>query len=76
MGRRKTALIRLEGLAPNIENHLEKIKAMPHDPAVAHWKREVRGWLGQGEALLPDLGKKTAQQWQAKIADWQNQLEN
>jgi hypothetical protein len=71
---RKGALRGLNGLAPQIEKHLAKIAADPDSRDVPHWTREVRSWIGHMEQVLPDVGKKTSQEWQRRIDEWKDKL--
>jgi hypothetical protein len=59
LGRRK-ALERLHGLAEQVGEHLEKIAEAPNHEAVRHWGKETANWLGQREAVLDQVGKKSA----------------
>jgi hypothetical protein len=72
--RRKDALAKMLGLVPQVERHLEKIAAEPASRDIRHWQAEIRSWLNQMEALVPHVGKKTAQEWQARIESWRAQL--
>jgi hypothetical protein len=71
---RKDALKRLDGLAPQVEEHLAKMAATPRSRSVPHWRKEVASWLEQMDRLLPALGKKTAAGWEERIAGWKAQL--
>ncbi len=71
---RKRALKRLDGLAPVVEEHLDKIRNNPASQDVPHWTREVEGWICQIEALLPHLGQKTADGWASRIEGWKQRL--
>jgi RHS repeat-associated protein len=71
---RAKALERLEGLAPQVEKHLEKIAQNPGHSSIPHWSHEVSNWLDQMEAMLPHVGKKTAADWAAKINQWRQAL--
>jgi hypothetical protein len=71
---RKKALERLGGLAPRIEEHLDKITSDPASQDAPHWTREVKSWIQQVESLLPHVGRKTSAKWWAKIADWKAQV--
>ena len=71
---RKDALRRLNGLAPQVEAHLDKIESTPTSRDVPHWKKEIGAWLNQMERIVPDVGDKTAAEWQAKIDGWKTRL--
>jgi len=71
---RKDALKRANGLAPQIEEHLDKIGDNPASRDVPHWMREVRAWIGQIEAMLPHLGQKTAEDWARRIEGWRARI--
>jgi poly(3-hydroxyalkanoate) synthetase len=67
---RRDALKRLEGLALVVEGHLDKIVNQPRSSSVRHWRHEVETWIEQVEAVLPAVGKKTAETWHARIRRW------
>ncbi len=71
---RKRALKRLDGLAPRVEEHLEKIHAEPSSGDVPHWVKEVESWIRQMEEMLPHVGQKTAEEWAHRIDAWKRQL--
>jgi hypothetical protein len=71
---RQQALKRLEGLAPQVEEHLAKIATNPTSRDVPHWKTEIRAFLGEMERLAPHTGRKTGEEWAAKIAEWRRLL--
>lgn len=71
---RKDALKRLNGLAPEVEQHLEKIAADPESENVIHWISEIKSWLRQMEDVLPQVGRKTAAEWTARIAGWKARM--
>jgi hypothetical protein len=71
---RKKALRRLNGLASQIEEHLAKIADAPGSQDLPHWVWEVRSWIGQVEQVLPNVGKKTSQEWQRRIDEWKDKL--
>lgn len=71
---RRDALKRLQGLAPRVTEHLEQLAADPESWDVPHWRGEVRTWLDQMREILPHVGKKTGQEWAAKLAGWEAQL--
>jgi hypothetical protein len=71
---RKAALIRLEGLAPEVEIHLAKIARSPGSRDVAHWRHEIVTWLRDMEAVLPAVGKKTGSEWEKRIQIWRQAL--
>jgi hypothetical protein len=64
---RKQALKKLEGLRPQVEQHLGKMEAEPDSPSVDHWREEVRTWLRDMERALPHVGQKTAEEWARQI---------
>jgi hypothetical protein len=67
---RKRALIRLQGLRFQVEVHLRKISDNPASDTVAHWRKEILTWLEQMDAMLRQVGVKTAAQW----AEWLAQV--
>ena len=71
---RKAALKRLDGLAPRVEDHLNKLADDPDGEDAAHWVLEVRGWIRQIEDLLPQVGSKTSAEWTSKIAGWKARI--
>jgi hypothetical protein len=71
---RKDALKRLHGLAPQVEEHLEKIRNHPSGRDVPHWVKEIESWIWQMEAALPYVGKKTAGDWSRRIKGWKGLL--
>lgn len=71
---RKDALRRLNGLAPRIDDHLEKISDDPTGREVPHWSVEINSWIKQMEAVLPQVRGKTAAAWAAQIAEWKAKL--
>ncbi|OYV81877.1 MAG: hypothetical protein B7Z73_17600 [Planctomycetia bacterium 21-64-5] len=73
---RKDALKRLTGLAPRVDDHLERLAANPTSRDRPHWTGEIRNWIRQMEALLPAVGGKTAEKWRARIAEWKARLES
>ena len=68
---RKDALKRLQCLAGQVELHLDKIAKMPESLSVPHYRHEILNWLSDMRAVLPQVGKRTAAQWQAKIDSFQ-----
>ena len=71
---RKDALKRLNGLAPRVEEHLQKIADNPASRDVPHWIGEINHWIKQVERMLPHAGNKTAAEWTARIAEWKVRL--
>jgi hypothetical protein len=71
---RKDALKRLNGLAPQVEQHLDKIRDNLSSQDVPHWTREVEGWIRQIETMLPDIGQRTADDWVRRIEGWKKRL--
>jgi hypothetical protein len=71
---RKDALKRFNGLAPRVEEHLQKIANNPASRDVPHWIGEINHWIERMEDLLPHAGDKTAAQWAARIAEWKARL--
>jgi hypothetical protein len=71
---RKDALKRLNGLAPRVEEHLQKIANSPASRDVPHWTGEIEGWISQMEDVLPHVGDKTSAEWLARIAEWKAKL--
>jgi hypothetical protein len=67
---RKTALVRIVGLARQIDSHLAKIRAKPHSLDVDHWRHEVRVFVTQIEDLRRHLGGRTAELWRARVDEW------
>jgi hypothetical protein len=72
--KRKGALKRLQGLAPIVEAHLDKIRDNPSSRDVPHWTHEIVEWMRQMEALFPDVGQRTAEDWMRRIEDWKRRL--
>src|SRR5260370_40738084 len=73
--RRKWAVRKLQEKVPQVELHLRKIAMDPENTANPHWRHEVQGWLREMEALLPHVGKKTSDEWQARTADYRAAVE-
>jgi predicted flap endonuclease-1-like 5' DNA nuclease len=71
---RKDALKRLKGLAPRIEEHLQKIANYPGSRDISHWTRETENWIRQMEDMLPHVGDKTAAEWADRITEWKARL--
>ena len=71
---RQQALNRIQGLSAPVEEHLAKIAAEPSSQAVAHWRKEIRAWLGEIERLTPHIGKKTGDVWTNRVAEWRRLL--
>jgi hypothetical protein len=71
---RKDALKRLNGLAPRLEEHLQKITSNPASLDVPHWIGEINHWIKPMENLLPHAGDKTAAEWAVRIAGWKARL--
>jgi RHS repeat-associated protein len=71
---RQQALNRMQGLSAQVEKHLSKIATDPNSRAVAHWKTEIRAWLGEIERLSPHIGKKTSLEWESKVVQWKSLL--
>lgn len=75
MGRgRKRALGRILGLAVRIEEHLQKMESHPDHESLTRWEQEVRSWIDQVAHVLPDLGRRTAAERSARIAEWRGRL--
>jgi hypothetical protein len=72
--RRKNALKRLSGLALKVDEHVQKIAADPTSRDAPHWQKEVETWIQQMEAVLLDVGEKTADAWAARIGQWKQQM--
>ncbi len=72
--KRKGALKRIDGLAPQVEGHLDKIRDNPASRDVPHWVREVESWIRQIEAMLPSVGQKTAEYLARRIEWWRGRL--
>ena len=73
---RKKALKLLHGYAPRVEEHVQKIANDPASRDVPHWLHEAKSWISQMEDVLPHVGRKTAGEWQRRIAKWQASLGN
>jgi hypothetical protein len=71
---RPDALKRLNGLAPRVEIHLNKIAGSPASQDVPHWTGEINNWIRQMEEVLPHVGKRTAADWAVRIAEWKARL--
>jgi hypothetical protein len=71
---RKDALKRWNGLAPRVEEHLQKITSNPASRDVPHWMGQIHHWIKQTENLLPHTGGKTAAEWAVRIAEWKTRL--
>ena len=71
---RKDALKRWKGLAPQVEEHLQKIADNPASRDIPHWTAEINHWITQMENMLPHAGDKTAAEWAARIAEWKVRL--
>ncbi|RIH86700.1 hypothetical protein Mterra_01367 [Calidithermus terrae] len=71
---RKKALERLEGLSPEVEKHLRKLRDEPNSQAASYWAKEIAGWLEQMEKVVGDTGKKTSEVWQQRINTWKKEL--
>ncbi len=71
---RKKALQRLNGLAPKVEEHLNKIRDEPGSQDVLHWTGEIDSWIDQIEAVLAHVGGKTSAEWVARIEQWKAKL--
>ena len=71
---RKEAIKRLEGLAPQVEEHLSKIAKEPACQAVSHWAGEVRSFIKQMRAAAERAGKKTAAEWESRLTEWESRL--
>jgi hypothetical protein len=50
------------------------MEASPSDPAVEHWRAEIRGWLAQMNDSLRHVGSRTAKDWEALLNDWAARL--
>ena len=74
--RRKDALAKIASYIPDMQRHLDRILANPEHSSRNKWKSEALGWILQMEALIPHVGKKTAAEWQARIARWRASLED
>jgi hypothetical protein len=73
---RRQALKRMESYVARIEEHVEKIRKGDRPSSLSHLCHEVRVWLGTIEKGLQHVGKKTAEQWQAKIDAWKKQIQD
>jgi hypothetical protein len=72
---RKKALERLEALALRVEEHFDKIEAARDDPAVNHWRTEIRAWLDQMNIAVPHVGRRSGEAWTRMLQRWQERLE-
>jgi uncharacterized protein YaaR (DUF327 family) len=73
---RRQALERIDDLADQVEQHLEKLAKEPQALAANHWKSEVREFLRQIRRLVPKVGRRTGQLWMQRLADWDRELED
>jgi hypothetical protein len=73
---RKQALNRIEGLVPQIEEHVRKLTESPHDEAAGHWRAELRSWLAEVRQLLTHVGKRTAARWEPRLQAWEGHSED
>jgi len=71
---RKEALRALRGLAPRVEEHLQKISSNPGHSSIPGWRREIRGWLRQMKEVIPHVGKRTGAAWQERIEKYEDRL--
>jgi len=72
--RRAAALKRLRGLSTRVLEHLAKLSE-PSEVDLLHWRVEIDNWLNQMEAVLDHVGKKTAEEWSARITEWRGRAE-
>jgi hypothetical protein len=72
--KRKAAISKIESLTPQVERHLQRVLSQPEHSSRGKWVGEILGWLQQMEELLPHVGKKTAAEWQTRIATWRATL--
>ena len=70
---RKRALKRLQGLAPQVEAHLEKIRQNPTSREAPHWRKEADVWIQQMENMLPYVGRNTREEWEQRIENWRHE---
>ena len=73
-GSRKQSLKHLEGLAPQVEKHLQNIANSPESRDVPGWSKEIRAWLSQMEVHAANVGKKTGAEWKERISRWRAQF--
>lgn len=71
---RKQALKVIEGLARQIDLHLDKIAQRPEDPNCEHWRGEVIGWMEQVRLMQRHVGARTSAQWDRTIVRWKGRL--
>jgi hypothetical protein len=72
---RKDALKKLDSRARQAEWHLAKIAENRGHSSIRKWKHEVGNWLREMQEVLPHVGKKTAEEWQARIDIYRTALE-
>ena len=72
---RKDALKTLNGLAPKVKEHLQKLTDYAGHSSQYKWRGEIRGWLGQMKEALLHVGKKTSASWQVRLDQFQSQLD-
>src|SRR2546425_13072077 len=65
---RKDALVRLQGLAKQVLEHLELISSDPDSVALAHWKHEPAVGFSRWRVCCVMLAKKPARNGNAKSA--------
>ena len=71
---RKDALKRMHGLLPRVLEHLRKLKDDPDHESANHWRGETCTWIRTMEASLDSVGRKTAEEWQAQLDSFRDQL--
>jgi hypothetical protein len=71
---RKRALSRIDGLVPQVEQHLAKLAAEPGGLAASHWRKELNAFIGEIERLIPHVGRATGAEWTKKVQLWRNEL--
>jgi uncharacterized protein YaaR (DUF327 family) len=72
---RRQALKRIDALADQVEQHLEKLGREPQPLAANHWKSEVREFLRQIRRLVPKIGHRTGQLWIQRLENWDHEME-
>ncbi|MFG0314891.1 MAG: RHS repeat-associated core domain-containing protein, partial [Phycisphaerales bacterium] len=74
--RRSRAIDTAEGQVGQIERHLQVMGRDPSHRGVGPQITETRAFMDTVRRQLRHMGRRTAREWQARLDDWQSQLDD